>query len=357
MKPALYGFRMIRICIPRPSILLANAKRLLLAFALLPHAQVTGDCIRGDRRGLFMREPIVYFGIGFLLATLLIICVRALAHLRFGRRAGRRREVVSPSIMADIDAEMGELHAQLAVATQRLETSVEQMRSKTASQLSEIGTSGAAVVRLKAEFADRSIALSALAAKETALHGQLRVTQAELSVKTAALAEVERKLTEQKAELKDLMAFGDPRDKLAESESRHAADLERLRGQNRSLEERLGQSYDECVKLEEEMANMKRQVEATWATERMANAVLRERINDVASEVVRVAHALEGLGSPIETMLVGKASELAAALGVPGSKGGLVPAAQGREDSKSSLAYRIRSLQKRAERVASDAGT
>ena len=304
-----------------------------------------------------MREPIVYFGIGFLLATLLIICVRALAHLRFGRRAGRRREVVSPSIMADIDAEMGELHAQLAVATQRLETSVEQMRSKTASQLSEIGTSGAAVVRLKAEFADRSIALAALASKKAALHGQVRVTEAELSVKTAALAEVERKLTEQKAELDALMAFGDARDKLAESESRNAAALERLRAQqNRSLEEQLGQSYDECIKLEEEMANMKRQVEATWATERMANAVLRERINDVAGEVVRVAHALEGLGSPIETILVGKASELAAALEPPVSKAGLLSATREVEDSKSSLAYRIRSLQKRAARVASDAG-
>jgi hypothetical protein len=89
-----------------------------------------------------MREPIVYFGIGFLLATFLIIGVRALARFRFGRRAVRRREVASPSIMADIDAEMGELHAQLAVATQRLETSVEQMRNKIASQLSEIGTSG-----------------------------------------------------------------------------------------------------------------------------------------------------------------------------------------------------------------------
>ena len=45
---------------------------------------------------------------------------------------------------------------------------------------------------------------------------------------------------------------------------------------------------------------MQKQVETTWASERMANAVLRERINDVASEVVRVAVALEGLNSPID---------------------------------------------------------
>ena len=58
---------------------------------------------------------------------------------------------------------------------------------------------------------------------------------------------------------------------------------------------------------------MKKQVESTWASERMANALLRERINDVAGEVVRVAHALEGLGSPIDTMLAGKVAELDAA--------------------------------------------
>jgi hypothetical protein len=86
--------------------------------------------------------------------------------------------------------------------------------------------------------------------------------------------------------------------------------------------------------------------------------VLRERINDVAGEVVRVAHALEGLGSPIETMLAGKAAELADALGAaaPGTAGNGSPAAaMGGDDSKGSLAYRIRSLQKRAARVASDA--
>ena len=51
---------------------------------------------------------------------------------------------------------------------------------------------------------------------------------------------------------------------------------------------------------------MKKQVETTWASERMANAVLRERINDVASEVVRVAVALEGLNSPINSLVAGK---------------------------------------------------
>ena len=60
--------------------------------------------------------------------------------------------------------------------------------------------------------------------------------------------------------------------------------------------------------MQNEIVSMKREVEATWATERMENAVLRERINDVAAEVARLTSVLEGPGSPIDTMLAGDAA-------------------------------------------------
>ena len=53
---------------------------------------------------------------------------------------------------------------------------------------------------------------------------------------------------------------------------------------------------------------MKRDAESTWAAERVENALLRERINDVAAEVARLTATLEGPGSPIESMLVEAAS-------------------------------------------------
>jgi chromosome segregation ATPase len=303
-----------------------------------------------------MSEPIVYFGIGFLLAILFAIGAKWLARSWLGRVAAKRLESAAPGLMAGIEADMGQLHAQIAVATRRLEVSVEHMKSKTTSQLSEIGKTSEAIARLKAEFGERTVALQALAAKEKALGEQLHITAADLAVKTGALEEVERKLAKQKAELNDLLAFVEARDKLAESESRHAAAMASLRAENSTLQEQLAQSYDEITKLEHEMTGLKRQVEVAWASERMANAVLRERINDVAGEVVRVAHALEGLGSPIETMLAGKASELDAMTGALNGGNGIDPApsmANGGDDSKGSLARRIRSLQKRAARVSS----
>ena len=51
---------------------------------------------------------------------------------------------------------------------------------------------------------------------------------------------------------------------------------------------------------------MKREAEQTWAAERVENALLRERINDVAAEVARLTVALEGPDSPIEAILAGE---------------------------------------------------
>ena len=263
----------------------------------------------------------------------------------------KRLETVAPKLMSDIEADMGQLHAQIAVATRRLETSVEQMKSRTTTQLSEIAKSSECIARLKAEHTDRIVALEALELKERAMAEQLRTTEAHLAVKTNALEEIERKLAQEKAELKDLMAFVDARDKLAESDSRHTAAMDAVRAEKRQVEEQLAQSREECAALLHDMAGLKKQVESTWASERMANALLRERINDVAGEVVRVAHALEGLGSPIDTMLAGKVAELGAATNNSSN-----PPGNGSDDSKGMLAHRIRSLQKRAARVSSSGG-
>jgi chromosome segregation ATPase len=295
-----------------------------------------------------MSEPILLVGIGILLALVLVFSTRWFARSRLGRRAMRRLETVAPKLMADIEADMGQLHAQIAVATRRLETSVEQMKSKTTSQLSEIGKSSEAIARLKSEHADRTVALEALEVRERAMAEQLRTTEAHLAVKTNALEELDRKLAQEKAELKDLMAFIDARDKLAESDSRHAAAMDALRAEKTQVEEQLAKSHDECAALVQEMVTLKKQVESTWASERMANALLRERINDVAGEVVRVAHALEGLGSPMDTILAGKLAELDGA-----NNSSKVPDG---DDSKGMLAHRIRSLQKRAARVSSSGG-
>jgi hypothetical protein len=68
----------------------------------------------------------------------------------------------------------------------------------------------------------------------------------------------------------------------------------------RQLEEQLDIALGERSKLQHEIAAMKRDAELTWAAERIENALFRERINDIAYEVVRITQALESPGSSIE---------------------------------------------------------
>jgi chromosome segregation ATPase len=147
----------------------------------------------------------------------------------------------------------------------------------------------------------------------------------------------------------------DLRAELAEAEARRRSGIESLQTEREVLENQLRQSHLEKGRLQEEIAAMKREVESTWVNERMENAVLRERINDVAAEVARLTSVLEGPGSQIDAILAGEAGRTSA---VP-----LAPAAGNAVDNpygavtalgegvKGSLADRIRALQGRSARV------
>ncbi|MEA2985237.1 MAG: hypothetical protein QOD94_1491 [Alphaproteobacteria bacterium] len=119
------------------------------------------------------------------------------------------------------------------------------------------------------------------------------------------------------------------------------SEIDSLKGEKAALEEQLKRSREEQAKLS-------RDTEASWASERVESALLRERINDVAAEVARLTAALEGPGSPIETILAGEAPSVSTggAPTVPGFEGGT------EGESKGSLAERIRALQSRVTQIA-----
>src|SRR6202035_67172 len=79
--------------------------------------------------------------------------------------------------------------------------------------------------------------------------------------------------------------------------------LEKLRAEKATVEEQLGIARDERAKLQRDINAIQQQAESSWATERMENALLRERINDIAAEVAKLAMQLEGPNSAIEAML------------------------------------------------------
>jgi chromosome segregation ATPase len=178
-----------------------------------------------------------------------------------------------------------------------------------------------------------------------------RSTEAELAARVRSLEETEQKLSDRRAELAKFNLHPE----LAKAESRHAAEIESLKADKASVAEQLVQAREECAKLQDYIASMKKQVETTWASERMANAVLRERINDVASEVVRVAVALEGLNSPIDSLVAGKTASAQAQSEesfLAGENGEMaLPASVDNGTGQSSeLIHRIRALRQRSAR-------
>jgi chromosome segregation ATPase len=387
----------------------------------------------------------------------------------------RRLEAATPVSMAEIQADKDQLRAEFAMSTRRLEMSVEELKTRTTSQLAELGKKTDAINRLKAELNDKAATIFALEAREKALKDVMRSTEEEFNLKSAALRDVERALSDNEAELKKVTSdFGersmtadsqrvelaalraqaealkiqiaDSQQEVRETEERLArerqeaddaakalaaernkveslanrvAQLERqlvvqtteteilgrrvhelegrLADQSRLLAERevesarkvpelnpessssrggaaddtrttksalqteLERTQEERAKLQRELSAIKRNSESGSAAERVENALLRERINDVAAEVARLTAALEGPGSPIEAILATGASLAPAAVNGPdaASSGNGGDAASRRKrpndlpEGKGSLADRIRALQMRAARVSS----
>jgi len=426
-----------------------------------------------------MIEPIMYFGIGFLVAALIGLVAVPLVHARAVRLTIRRLEAATPLSMAEIQADKDQLRAEFAMSTRRLEMSVENLKTKSTSQLAELGMKGDAINQLKIELGEKTATILALEARNEVLRDQLRTTEEEVAVKTSAMLEGQRALSDKEAELATLMSEldernsltdaqkveiialkmqvealrkqldgagaelkavadrrdaervelkaatqelteergkaenlgrrvaeleqalvaqtteteivgrraenlesrlgeqsrilierefelkqlrgqieiahkteGDLRGAIAELDSRSRSAIEKLNAEKAQRQAELERTEDECTRLTQEVANMKREAEESLASERVETALLRERINDVAAEVARLASALEGPNSPIDAILAAETARDRGTIGTPAMHAGVgiteaTPAA-------GSLADRIRALQSRASRVPRD---
>jgi chromosome segregation ATPase len=373
--------------------------------------------------------------------------------------------------MAEIQADKDQLRAEFAMSTRRLEMSVEQLKSKSTSQLAELGKKSDAINRLKAEIGEKSATIFALEARDKALRDQLRATEEEFGVKTEAVHSAERALGDKESELAKVLSDLDERSSLAESQkielvalrtqiealkerlsdaeharntteqrmeaervelsasaeelqaernkannlsarveelerhlvaqtteaemlgrraqdletklgdqARHLADSEAqmklmrqevetarkteidlrsaiaeidgraasqtdvLKAEKAQLQAQLDRVVEERDRLQKEIVQIRRETEQAWSSERVENALLRERINDVAAEVARLASALEGPESPIDAILAAETARDESAKPEAGAAAG-TPAAGG------NLADRIRALQTAASRL------
>jgi chromosome segregation ATPase len=136
-------------------------------------------------------------------------------------------------------------------------------------------------------------------------------------------------------------------DELATTHSGNWPALEKLKAEKAAVEEQLRIARDERSKLQRDINAIQQQAESSWATERMENALLRERINDIAAEVAKLAMQLEGPNSPIEAML----AQEPAAPAKPAKPANGAAATTAVPEGGGTLAERIRALQSHASRA------
>jgi chromosome segregation ATPase len=413
-----------------------------------------------------MIEPIMYIGIGFLFAGLLVIGVIPLVHARAVRLTRKRLEAMTPMSLAEIQAEKDQLRAEFAMTTRRLEMGVEQLKIKSNNQLAELGKKSEAIGRLRLELNEKTETMFALEAREKQLIEEVASARAELATRTEALAateqwlsgartqmgeitgrlddssraadgqrvelvalraqvealhgqieayemeakdlnarlaaksaeaeassrvlaeertrtevlgnrvnELERHLLAQTTEaeilerrVQELNMRADEQGRLlgerdyaasqlrseTEAAARKEADMraeftemenigkaatERLRAEKIMLESQLKRGEEERAKLLRDIDGIRREAETASATERTENAVMRERIAELAAEMARITSLIEGPGNPIETILAESARA--------GSNGAGNGAGTASGDGNGSLTDRIRALQTR----------
>lgn len=142
------------------------------------------------------------------------------------------------------------------------------------------------------------------------------------------------------------------RDEIASaSGTGHSSVIEKLKAEKAAIEEQLGVARDERAKAQRELNLVHQQAEAAWSTERTENALLRERINDIAAEVAKLAVTLEGPNSPIEAILASEADKPAISAIIKGTGANDTARNGAAAEARGTLAERIRALQAHASRA------
>src|SRR5262245_2677998 len=249
-----------------------------------------------------MIEPLMYAGIGFLTAPVLVLGIIPLVHGRAVRLTMRRLEALTPLSMAEIQADKDQLRAEFAMSTRRLEMSVEQMKAKTTSQLADIGKKSEAIGRLKLELGEKTATLFALEAKEKQLADELASARNELAFKSAALEEAERTLAATHAELGQISGNFPESSVTADSQR---VELVALRAQTEALKGQIEAYELETKELRERLDHKTAELElliAQLTDERTKSDQASNRVGELDRALIAQTTESEVLARRIEEL-------------------------------------------------------
>ena len=247
----------------------------------------------------------------------------------------------------ELKSRVGDAEKEFATTQTRL--AHERRDSETATR--ELGDARARVENLSQRVTDLDRALIIQVKEAEMLSNRVNDLEARLATQGKLLAErdYENNQLRQTSAASERI-IGELRDEVTAMSGGKSQIVEKLRNEKAAVEDQLRIARDERAKLQREINVIQQQAESSWATERMENALLRERINDIAAEVAKLAMQLEGPNSAIEAMLAAEPMPVRPANDVvtPPAAGPSAPAAV---PEGGTLAERIRALQSHASRA------
>jgi chromosome segregation ATPase len=183
------------------------------------------------------------------------------------------------------------------------------------------------------------------------LGNRVRELESHLATQTRMLAEQEQENGPlRKANAAAQLSISELREEIASLNGGKSPLIDGLRNEMIAAERALRAAHDERAKLQRDINVIQQQAKSSGTVEQMENALLRERINDVAAEVAKLAMTIEGPDSPIKAILTADAAPAKTAKAVNGTAG------NGAISSAGSLADRIRALQSQVSRAARRTG-
>ncbi|MBL4758974.1 MAG: hypothetical protein JKY32_15490 [Rhizobiales bacterium] len=303
-----------------------------------------------------MFKIIMLVALGFLVASLFALMLSPFLWRRAVRLTTRRIQGTTPLSMSDIQADKDQLRAEFAMSTRKLEMNVDNLKQRTNNQLLDISKHTSQVNDLTAELKEKSDLIVAhednineysnkllrsedearnllKSFKEATVNlrqarddmddasrqstdartiiDEQKVELAALKTRLAAQEQSTFELTAERDNLTNEVNIAADRFKSMDSDLdalKLTADdrgnrLEKLTRESSGATAAHESAQKELVELRTEVTELRQQAQNGWDEERMENAILRERLNDVSAEVARMALAFEGSAPEIETIL------------------------------------------------------
>ena len=366
-----------------------------------------------------MLKIVLLIALGFFAAMLLTLMLAPLLWRRAVRLTTRRIQGTAPLSMSDIQADKDQLRAEFAMSTRKLEMNVDELKRRATSQLMDISKQSGKVRTLSFELQDqldivsehettiktlkerllrsedeakgylksykdanlkisqlneqyeqkvnvvnavsmkadeRKVEIAALKTRFSGKEQELQTLQTQYESQMVSMTEDRENLA---TGINDLQASNTSHEKelseLRARDEKQKSEIERLTAEIATAEEARITAVDDSGKLRADLNLVRNETENGWEEERLENAMLRERLNDVAAEVATMTAALEGDDNVIENILADIPDP--ATTGDPdqqSDKGRAVNGKQANGKSNmepSSLAARIRALQSAASRA------